>query len=124
MTLRSSKISTVAAALVIAFFSIYAATVTTFSSTNNTQNAMTVTLQMQSGINQDVNLAPGQTAPTNLNGDAVTGAFVYGAFVPGGQNAIVPNPTGGTVKVSWMIMKNADGSTNVAAVVIDPNVVS
>src|ERR1051325_1553478 len=108
MTLRSRKILTVAAAIVIAFFSIYASLVTTFTTTNHTTVPMTVTLQMQSGVTQDVNVAPGQTIPTNLNGDAVTGMFVYGAFVPGGANAIVPVPTGGTVKVLWQVVHNQD----------------
>ena len=124
MTLRSSKISTVAAALVIAFFSIYAATVSTFTTSNNTLNALTVTLQMQSGMLQDVNLAPGQTVPTNLNGDAVIGMQVYGATVPAGQNAIVPCPTGGTVKVLWTVVTNADGSTSCIGGGIDPDMVS
>jgi hypothetical protein len=120
MNLRSSKISAVAAALVIAFFSLYAATVTTFTTTNRTAQAVTVTLQMQSGINQDVNVAPGQTIPTNMNGDAVMGMMVYGAMVPAGANAIIPNPTGGMVKVTWMVIHNPDGSQSMAGGSIDP----
>lgn len=121
MTPRSHKFSTVAAAIVIAFCSIYASVVTTFTTSNNTSQTILVTLQMQSGANQDINVAPAQTIPTNLNGDAVTGMIVFGAIVPAGSNAIVPNPTGGTIKVMWMTSRNADGSTNVAGGSIDPN---
>jgi hypothetical protein len=85
---------------------------------------MMVTLQMQSGANQDVNLAPGQNLPTELNGDAVTGMFVFGAYIPGGVNAIVPNPTGGTLKVTWMVIRNADGSSSMAGGNIDMDIVS
>jgi hypothetical protein len=124
MNLRSRQFSTIAAAVVIAFFSIYAVTVSTFNTWNHTNQAVTVSLHLQSGAIQDVTVAPGQSLPVTLDNDAVMSMVVYGAMVPAGANAIVPNPTGGTVKVFWMVQHNADGSTNVVGGGIDPDVVN
>ncbi|MDP4200725.1 MAG: hypothetical protein Q8922_09445 [Bacteroidota bacterium] len=121
---RSTKISTLAAALVISFFSIYAVVVTTFNTGNMTSQPVNVTLNMASGAQSFVNVPPGQNVATTLNGDQVSSMTIYGAMVPAGVNAIVPNPSGGTVTVMWSVIKNADGSTSVVGGTIDPNVAS
>jgi hypothetical protein len=99
--LHSKKFSTIAAALVIGFLSIYAVTLT-FTSTNQTAYQETITLNMQSGAHIPVILNPGQTVPTQLNGDNVNGIWLNGAYDPAGANAIIPTPNG-TVRVIWQM---------------------
>lgn len=118
------KFSTLAAALVIGFLSIYAAVVTSFQTANYSSQAVTVTLNFASGASNTLTVAPGQAMPTDLNGDQVISMTIYGAMVPAGANAIVPNMSGGTVTIMWSVFKNSDGSTGVVGGTIDPNVVS
>ena len=118
------KFSTLAAALVISFLSIYAAALPNFTTANYTSQSVTVTLNLASGVSDIVTVAPGQAIPTDMNGDQVSSMTIYGAMVPAGANAIVPSPTGGTVTVLWTVIKNADGSTSVAGGTIDPMIVS
>ena len=99
MTLRSTKISAVAAAIVIAFFSIYAVTVTTFTTTNRTEQALTVTLQMQSRHESGRKCCTGQTIPTNMNGDAVMGMTSMERWYLPESERDRTNPTGGMVKL-------------------------
>lgn len=117
------KFSTLAAALVIGFLSIFAAVVTSFQTANYSSQAVTVTLNFASGASNTLTVAPGQAMPTDLNGDQVSSMTIYGANVPAGANAIVPNMSGGTVKVVWSVIKNSDGSTNCVGGTIDPDIV-
>ncbi|GEM_PF-2115264 len=105
---RSKKFSALVATLVVGFISIYANFIT-FNSSNTTSNTVTVTLNMQSGAQIPVTVAPGQTVPTQLNGDQVIGIWVYGAYDPAGANAIIPCPTGGNIQEVWQM----SGSTAV-----------
>jgi len=91
----------VVAALVVGVLSIYATTLT-FTSTNQTAHQETVTLNMQSGAQVPVVLAPGQTVPTQLNGNVVIGLWLYGGYAPSGVNAIIPSPNG-PVQVMWQM---------------------
>jgi hypothetical protein len=104
MTL-SKKFSALAAVLVIGFLSIYA-TQTNFLTGNQTQNQITVTLNMQSGAQIPIVVPPGQTLPMQFQGDTVIGVYVYGAYDPAGMNAIIPNPSGGAVKEMWVMGPN------------------
>jgi hypothetical protein len=104
MTL-SKKFSALAAVLAIGFLSIYADQ-TNFLTGNMTQNQITVTLNMQSGAQIPVTVPAGQSIPTQLNGDQVIGVYVYGAYDPAGMNAIIPNPSGGTVTEMWIMGPN------------------
>jgi hypothetical protein len=101
MTL-SKKFSALAAVLVIGFLSIYADQ-TSFLTGNQTQNQITVTLNMQSGAQIPVTVAPGQSVPTQINDDQVIGVYIYGAYDPAGMNAVIPNPSGGTVTEMWIM---------------------
>ncbi len=101
MTNTYKKFSTVVAALVIGVLSIYATSLT-FNSTNQTAYQTTATLNMQSGGQIQVTMAPGQTVPTQINNDAVVGVTLYGAFVPAGSNAVVPSPNGG-IQLMWQM---------------------
>jgi hypothetical protein len=105
MTL-SKKFSAFAAVLAIGFLSIYADQ-SNFLTGNQTQNQITVTLNMQSGAQIPVVIPPGQSIPMQLNGDQVVGVYVFGAYDPAGTNAIIPNPSGGTVKEMWIMNGNA-----------------
>ncbi|HET6400779.1 MAG TPA: hypothetical protein VFH95_05200 [Candidatus Kapabacteria bacterium] len=102
MSTLSKKFSTIAAALVIAAISIYATSLT-FTSTNQTAHQMTVTLNMQSGAQVPVTLAPGQSVPSQLNGNNVIGLWLYGAYAPAGANAVIPSPYGGSVTLMWQM---------------------
>ncbi len=104
---RNQKFSALFAILVVGFLSIYA-NVMVFNSTNVTNQQQTVTLNLQSGGQIPVALGPGQTLPTQLNGDQVVGAFLDGAYVPGGVNAIVPSPNG-NVQVMWQSAGGQNG---------------
>jgi hypothetical protein len=120
----SIKYSTLAAAVLIAFFSIYASVVTTFMTQNHTSSAVNVTLNLQSGASQSFLVPPGQQLPLSLNGDNVMSMTIFGATVPAGVNAIVGNPSGSAVKVMWTIIHNPDGSTNVASTTVDQDLAS
>ena len=99
---RTKKFSALVAAVVVAFMSIYATNLT-FNSTNLTSNLVTVTLNMQSGAQIPVSIAPGQSVPTQISGDQVVGLWLYGAYDPAGVNAIIPCPTGGHVAEVWQM---------------------
>jgi hypothetical protein len=109
----TKKFSTIAAAIVVAAFSIYA-TALTFTSTNQTSYQQTITLNMQSGAQIPVTLGPGQAVPTQLNGNNVIGVSIYGAYAPAGANAIIPAPQGGTVTIMWQM----SGSTAIGCSVV------
>ena len=113
------KFSTIAAAIVIAAFSIYA-TGLTFNSTNQTAYQETITLNMQGGAQVPVVLAPGQTVPTQLNGNTVVGITLFGAYVPAGANAVVPSPNG-LVQVMWQM---AGGTATGCATMPDGGTIS
>lgn len=102
MSTFSKKFSTIAAAIVIAAISIYATSLT-FTSTNQTANQITVTLNMQSGSQIPVTIAPGQSVPTQINNDNVIGLSLYGAYAPAGANAVIPSPYGGSVTIMWQM---------------------
>lgn len=104
MTL-TKKLSAVVATLAIGFLSIYA-TQTNFLAGNQTQNQVTVTLNMQSGAQIPMVIPPNQTLPMQFQGDQVIGVYIYGAYDPVGMNAIIPNPAGGTVKEMWIMGQN------------------
>jgi hypothetical protein len=104
MTL-TKKLSAVVATLAIGFLSIYA-TQTNFLTGNQTQNQIMVTLNMQSGAQIPVAVPPGQSIPMQFQGDQVIGIYLYGAYDPAGMNAIIPNPTGGTVTEMWIMGQN------------------
>ncbi len=108
MSTFSKKFSTVAAALVIAAISIYATSLA-FTSTNQTANQITITLNMQSGSQIPVTIAPGQSVPTQINNANVIGLWLYGAYAPAGANAVIPSPYGGNVTIMWQM----SGSTAV-----------
>ena len=107
---RNTKISAILAVLVIGFLSIYASTIA-FNSGNQTQQQLTFTLNMQSGAQIPVTVNPGQNVPTNLNGDQIVGMWVFGAYVPGGVNAVVQGSSG-TVTIMWQM----SGGTPIGAV--------
>ena len=98
---RTTKFSALVAVLVIGFFSIYASG-SSFQSVNQTANQISVTLNMQSGAQIPVVVPAGQSIPTDINGDRVIGLWLYGAYDPAGSNAIIPCPSGGTVKEMWV----------------------
>jgi hypothetical protein len=98
---RNKKFSALLATLVVGFFSIYAAG-SNFLSTNQTAQQVTITLNMQSGAQIPVALAPGQSTPTSIGTDKVIGLWLYGAYVPAGVNAVIPCPTGGLVDEMWV----------------------
>jgi len=104
MTL-SKKFSALAAVLVIGFFSIYA-TQSNFLTANQTASQITVTLNMQSGAQIPVLVPPGQSIPMQFQGDQVIGLSIYGAYVPAGVNAVIPNPSGGSVDEIWQMGPN------------------
>jgi hypothetical protein len=117
MTL-TKKFSAIAAVLVIGVLSIYATTLN-FLTTNKTAQSVNVTLNTQLGAQYYMTLAPGQQIPTVLDNDQVLSLTIYGAIVPAGANAIVPNPSGGTVIVRW-----TNGPTGSQAAEVDPNEIS
>ncbi len=100
---NAKKLSTVLGAIVIAFLSIYAVN-GSFMTTNNTPQAVTVTLQLQSGAQTLVTVAPLSSIPTNINGDQVMGLTIFGGYAPAGPTTVIPNPSGGSVSVSWQIV--------------------
>lgn len=104
MTL-TKKFSALAATLAIGLFSIFAAQ-TNFLTGNQTQSQVTVTLNMQSGAQIPVVVPPGQSIPMQFQGDQVVGIYLYGAYDPAGMNAIIPNPSGGTVTEMWLMGQN------------------
>jgi len=101
MLTNTKKFSTIAAALVIAAFSIFATSLT-FTSSNQTSYQATFTLNMQSGAQIPVTLAPGQQVPMQLNGNNVIGVTLYGSYVPAGANAVIPSPNG-SVTIMWQM---------------------
>ncbi|HWF44126.1 MAG TPA: hypothetical protein VG537_05760 [Candidatus Kapabacteria bacterium] len=113
--MKHTKFTTVLAAVVIAFLSIYAATNTTFMSTNQTTSQQQITLNMQSGAQLAQVLAPGQQLQTNFTNDQVQSATIYNVIIPQGVNAYVQTPSGGTLKVMW---QSAGGTSY--GIVIDP----
>ena len=114
--MNNRKFSTALVAIVIAFLSIYAAATSTFTTNNNTSQPLTVTLQLQSGAQSIINVAPLSQLPTQIGSDQVVGLSVFGMMVPAGATVIVPNPSGGSVTVSWGMSGNAPSYTK-----IDPN---
>lgn len=116
--MNNRNFSTVLASIVIGFFSIYAAASNQFLTSNNTSSSVNVTLQLQSGGHAVVNVAPLSSIPTAIGGDQVVGLTIFGAYDPAGANAIIPNPSGGTVSVTW---QTAGGGQPTGGAVIDPN---
>ena len=98
---RNKKFSAILAVLVVGFLSIYAV-LPTFNSTNQTQSQLNVTLNMQLGAQIPVSIAPGQTVPTQLNGDQVVAITMGAAQIPVGINAVVVTPNG-NVDVVWQM---------------------
>jgi len=103
---RTKKFSAIVATLAIGFLSIYA-TQSNFLTNNQTQNPITVTLNMQSGAQIPVAIPPGQSIPMQFQNDQVIGIYLYGAYDPAGMNAIIPNPSGGTVTEMWIMGPNS-----------------
>ena len=101
MTRNSKKYSAILAVLVIGLLSIYAVNMQ-FNSANQTQHQLNITLNMQSGAQLPVALAPGQNLPTPLNGDQVVSVTVAGAPVPAGINAVVGTPNG-NITIMWQM---------------------
>ena len=99
---RSKKFSALAAVLAIAFISIYAS-VPVFNSTNQLQTQITYTLNLQGGGQIPVTIAPGQTLPTQLNGDNVVGLTFNGQYDPAGANAVMQAPDGSKVVQMWQM---------------------
>src|ERR1035437_10139241 len=85
---HTKKFSAVVAVVVVGFLSIYA-TFTNFNSSNQTSYQLNITLDMQSGAQIPVSISPGQSIPTSLNGDAVTGLDYNGQHDPAGSNAVM-----------------------------------
>jgi len=112
--MKHTKFTTVLAAVVIAFLSIYAATNITFTSTNQTTSQQQLTLNMQSGAQVPQTLAPGQQLQTNFTNDQVQSATIYNVVIPQGVNAYVQSPSG-TLQVMW---QTAGGVSY--GIVIDP----
>ena len=99
---HTKKFSAALAVVVVGFLSIYA-TFASFNSSNQTSYQLNITLDMQSGAQVPVSLAPGQTIPTNLNGDVIIGLDFNGQHDPAGANAIMQSPFGGTIKMMWQM---------------------
>jgi len=99
MTRNTKKYSAILAVLVIGFLSIYANNLQ-FNSANQTQQPLNMTLNMQSGAQIPVVVAPGQNVPINLNGDQVVAITMGAAQIPAGANAVVVTPSG-NVKMMW-----------------------
>jgi hypothetical protein len=102
---RTKKFSAIFAVLVAGFLSIYA-NVPTFNSGNQTQSQLNVTLNMQSGAQIPVVIAPGQNAPTQLNGDQVVSLTFAGQTDPAGVNAVMKTPSGGSITMMWQMNGN------------------
>jgi len=102
---RNNKFSAVLAVLVFGFLSIYATGIT-FNSSNSTTHQLNITLNMQSGAQIPIVVAPGQSMPTNLNGDQVIGLNMNGQYDPAGTNAVMQVPTGGTITMMWQMGGN------------------
>ena len=117
MTL-TKKFTTLAAVVVIGALSIYA-TLLNFQTTNKTAQSLNVTINCQSGAQIFQTVAPGAGIITPINDDQVQSVVIYNCIVPAGANAIVPNPSGGTVTVYWQM---GGGSAN--GIEIDPSTVS
>jgi hypothetical protein len=117
MTLNK-KFTAFAAVLAIAALSIYATTLN-FMTTNKTVQTVNVTLNTLQGAQIPVVVAPGQSMPTPINDDQVTSMTIYGCTIPAGVNAIVGNPSGGTVTIYWSM---GGGSCN--GIEIDPGTIS
>jgi len=114
MTLNK-KFSAILAVLVIGFFSIYAANLV-FTSSNQTNSQLNVTLSMQSGAQIPVALGPGQTLPTNLNGDQVVAVTIFGNTVPAGANIVIPSTPAGKIAFQW----NMAGTTAMGVAIGNP----
>jgi len=99
---RNKKFSAILAVLVIGLFSIYATNLT-FNSGNQGSTQLNITLNMLSGAQIPVSIAPGQTVPTQLNGDQVVGITYAGQYDPAGANATMSCPTGGYVQMIWQM---------------------
>jgi len=102
---QSKKFSALVAVLVIGFFSIFAAG-NTFMGTNQTASQVTITLNLASGNQLPLVLAPGQSIPMPIGSDQVVGLWIYGSYVPAGVNAVVANPSGGKVDEVWQMGAN------------------
>ncbi len=114
MTLNK-KFSAILAVLVVGFFSIYATNLV-FTSSNQTNSQLNITLNMQSGAQIPVALGPGQNLPTNLNGDQVVAITVFGNTVPAGANIVMPGTPAGTIAFQW----NMAGSTAMGVAIGNP----
>jgi len=99
---RNKKFSAILAVLVVGFLSIYA-NVASFNSSNQSQQQLNITLNMQSGAQVPVSIGPGQNVPTNLNGDQVISITYAGQTDPAGANAVMQNPNGGTTTFMWQM---------------------
>jgi flagellar basal body-associated protein FliL len=113
--MKHTKFTTVLAAVVISFLSIYAATNTTFMSTNQTTSQQQLTLNMTSGAQLQQVLAPGQQIQTNFASDQVQSVTICNVIIPQGVNAYVQSPSG-MLKVMW---QTAGGASY--GIVIDPS---
>ncbi len=97
----NKKISAVLAVFVIGFLSIYAGNIV-FNSSNSTQQQLNITLNLQSGAQMPMVIPPGQSLPTNLNGDQVASVTLYGVTIPAGANAVV-GTANGTLQLMWQM---------------------
>ena len=116
--MQNRKFSTSLVAIVIAFLSIYAVQAgNIFTATNNTTNALPVTLGLQSTGHVNVNIDADGYYNNNFGTDKVVSISINGGTpVPAGTNAVVKGVVVGTyVKITWSMQ----GTTAVAAA-IDP----
>jgi hypothetical protein len=102
---RTKKFSAILAVLVVGFLSIYA-NLPVFNSANQTQSQLNVTLNMQSGAQIPVVIPPGQNIPLQLNGDQVASITFAGQTDPAGSNAVMKNPSGGSITMMWQMNGN------------------
>ena len=116
MTL-TKKFTAIAAVVVIGALSIYA-TMLNFQTINKTAVPVNVTINCASGAQIFQSVPPG-TMITPIQDDQVRSVVIYNCTIPAGSNAIVPNPSGGTVTIMWQV---GGGSCN--GVEIDPGTIS
>ena len=102
---HNKKISAILAVLAIGFLSIYATSIN-FSSSNQSNQQLNITLNTQSGAHIAVALNSGQNLTTTIYGDPVVSITLNGQTDPAGTKAVMQG-LNGTVMVIW----NMSGST-------------
>jgi len=122
-----NKFSTILAVLAIGFFSIYADNDdhdgrNVFESTNHTQHELNITINLKSGDEINISIAPGHTVETNIaewshnhfntqssGTDQVSGITYNGQNDPAGSNAVMQGSNGNTVILWQMSGSSATG---------------